>query len=352
MGQRRDANQPDAQRLTRLAHDLERSEKQAIWFRAPLREPGSAHVGTAFAGGQFTSMLKRTPGRRYKGRRQSEDRARDRPANRLPELQHLDQADQSLAAPLVAETKRRFERQLADKEEQFGQREAKLKQAEQELAKSRETIDERVATQLKAERSRIAEAEAKRARLALADELGERDQRLAEMQQILAANSEKLASAQKAQADLIRKQRELDDANERYGFTIEKRVQEGSAVRDQAKQEAEAALPCRSPRRKNRSPSCSARSRTCGARPSKARSSYRARSWNSSSKPCFAAIFRATRSSRFRRASSAATCSIACSVPPAQLWIDPWDPSGPRTGVTAGSPSSARTSAPQRPNSR
>ena len=76
---------------------------------------------------------------------------------------------ESLAAPLVAETKRRFERQLADREEQFGQREAKLRLAEQELAKSRETIDERVATQLKAERSRIAEAEAKRARLALLD---------------------------------------------------------------------------------------------------------------------------------------------------------------------------------------
>ena len=50
---------------------------------------------------------------------------------------------ESLAAPLVAETKRRFERQLAAKEEQFGQREAKLRQAEQELAKSREAIDER-----------------------------------------------------------------------------------------------------------------------------------------------------------------------------------------------------------------
>ena len=84
---------------------------------------------------------------------------------------------ESLAAPLVAETKRRFERQLADKEQQFSQREARLKQAEQELAKSSEAIDERVATQLKAERSKIAETEAKRARLALADELGQRDQR-------------------------------------------------------------------------------------------------------------------------------------------------------------------------------
>ena len=150
---------------------------------------------------------------------------------------------ESLAAPLVAETKRRFERQLADKEEQFGQREARLKQAEQELAKSREAIDERVATQLKTERSKIAEAEAKRARLALADELGERDQRLAEMKEILAANSEKLASAQKAQADVLRKERELDDARREMELTVEKKVQDSLvAVRDKALLDAEEAL--------------------------------------------------------------------------------------------------------------
>ena len=35
----------------------------------------------------------------------------------------------------------------------------------------------------------------------------------------------KLAEAQKAQADLIRKQRELDDAKREMDLTIEKRVQ-------------------------------------------------------------------------------------------------------------------------------
>ena len=150
---------------------------------------------------------------------------------------------ESLAAPLVAETKRRFERSLRPRKQQFGQREARLRQAEQELAKSREAIDERVATQLRAERSKIAEAEAKRARLALADELGQRDRRLAEMQQILAANSEKLARAQKAQADVLRKERELEDARREVDLTIEKKVQESLvAVRDKARLDAEEAL--------------------------------------------------------------------------------------------------------------
>jgi hypothetical protein len=53
----------------------------------------------------------------------------------------------------------------------------------------------------------------------------------------------KLAEAQKAQADVIRKQRELDDAKREMDLNIEKKVQASlSAVRDKAKQEAEEGL--------------------------------------------------------------------------------------------------------------
>jgi hypothetical protein len=53
----------------------------------------------------------------------------------------------------------------------------------------------------------------------------------------------KLAEAQKAQADLLRKQRELDDAKREIDLTVEKRVHEGlSAIREQAKKEAEEGL--------------------------------------------------------------------------------------------------------------
>jgi hypothetical protein len=54
------------------------------------------------------------------------------------------------------------------------------------------------------------------------------------------------ATPQQAQADLIKKQRELDDAKREIDLTIQKQVQaELGAVRDQAKQEAEAALTLR-----------------------------------------------------------------------------------------------------------
>lgn len=53
----------------------------------------------------------------------------------------------------------------------------------------------------------------------------------------------KLAEAQKAQAELIRKQRELDDAKREMDLTIEKRVEESlTVVRDKAKLEAEEGL--------------------------------------------------------------------------------------------------------------
>ena len=53
----------------------------------------------------------------------------------------------------------------------------------------------------------------------------------------------RLAEAQKTQVDLLRKQRELDDAKRELDLTVEKQVQDSlAAVRDKAKQEAEEGL--------------------------------------------------------------------------------------------------------------
>ena len=150
---------------------------------------------------------------------------------------------ESLAAPMIAAARKQFEAQLAAKEVDFGRREAYLRQTQDDLAKARETLDEQVATRLKAERGAIAEVEARKARLALADDLGQRDRQLAELQQSLAANNAKLAEAQQAQTDMLRKQRELEDAKREVELTVEKRVQENlTAVRDKARFEAEDAL--------------------------------------------------------------------------------------------------------------
>jgi hypothetical protein len=85
--------------------------------------------------------------------------------------------------------------------------------------------------------------ESRKAKLASAAEMESRMRELAELQEVLKGRDEKLAEAQKAQAEHIKKQRELDDAKRELELTIEKRVQCGlGAVRAQARQEAEDGL--------------------------------------------------------------------------------------------------------------
>jgi hypothetical protein len=150
---------------------------------------------------------------------------------------------ESLAAPLIAETRKNFEQQLARKEAEFGRREASLRQSQQELAKAREAIDEEVTKRLRAERSAIVEAEAAKARSALASDLEQRDRQLAELQQNLTDNNTKLAAAQQAQLDVMRKSRELDDARRELELSVEAKVQASlTAVREKATLDAEEGL--------------------------------------------------------------------------------------------------------------
>ncbi len=154
---------------------------------------------------------------------------------------------ESLAAPMLAATRRQFEQQLAQKDEDIAKREQGLRDKEKQLADAKRTLDEQiadqVAAQLKAERARVIAEEARKAKLASAAELEEKVRELGELQEVLKIRDEKLAEAQKAQAELIRKQRELDDAKRELELTVEKRVQEGlTEVRTQAKREAEEGL--------------------------------------------------------------------------------------------------------------
>ena len=153
---------------------------------------------------------------------------------------------ESLAAPLIEETRRQFERTLAAKDTEVANREAALKTKESELVAAKASIDEQVATKVKAERAAIAADEAKKAKLLAASDLEQKTKELSELQEVLEQRNAKLAEAQSAQAELIRKQRELDDAKREMDLTIEKKVQESlGAVRDKAKQEVEEALKLR-----------------------------------------------------------------------------------------------------------
>lgn len=151
---------------------------------------------------------------------------------------------ESLAAPLIAATRQQFEQQLAQKDSDIAKREQAMRDKEKLLNEAKHKLDDQVAdqvaAQLKAERARIIVEESKKAKLASAAELENKVRELGDLQEVLKARDEKLAEAQKAQVELIKKQRELDDAKRELDLTVEKRVQEGlDATRLKAKKEAE-----------------------------------------------------------------------------------------------------------------
>lgn len=146
----------------------------------------------------------------------------------------------TVVAPLIARAREQVERQFARKDAEFSKRESSIRKMRDALAKTRKTIDAEIARKLRAERTSIAKSEAKKVRRALASDLAERDRRLAELQRDLNANRSKLAGAQKAQAEVMRKARELDDAKRELDLRVEEKVQASLAkVRSTAKAEAE-----------------------------------------------------------------------------------------------------------------
>jgi hypothetical protein len=150
---------------------------------------------------------------------------------------------ESLAAPLIESARKQYEERIADKEAEVAKRESTIREQQAVVARAKEAIDDEVAQRLRAERVVIAAEEAKKARMLLSGDLESKIKELNELQEVLKQREEKLAQAQSAQAEVIRKQRELDDARREMDLTIEKRIQESlTTTREQAKRDAEEGL--------------------------------------------------------------------------------------------------------------
>ncbi len=208
------------------------------------------------------------------------------PTVTCPACSHVIKLTESLAAPLMAATKAGFERQLAQKDQDILAREAALSARASDLEKAEGAVAARVAAQVnaakeklsadvakrevalqeqlksldqtraelsdqvdarvKAERGRIAAEEAKKAKALVSSDLEQRTKDLADLKEVLDERTAKLSEAQKAQADLLKKQRELDDAKRELDVTVEKKVQESlGAVRERAKTDLEDAFKLR-----------------------------------------------------------------------------------------------------------
>ena len=150
---------------------------------------------------------------------------------------------ESLAAPLLESIRRDYEQRLTQKDTEVARREKLLHERESGLQRAKETFDEQVNQKLQLERARIAAEEQKKAKLALGNDLEQRGKEITELQEVLRQRDVKLAEAQKAQVEILRRERELKDARREMELTIEKRVQDNLAVaRDTARKEAEEEL--------------------------------------------------------------------------------------------------------------
>ena len=154
---------------------------------------------------------------------------------------------ESLAAPLVEATRNRFEQLLAQKDMDVARRENEIDVAKEKLANAKKSLDEKVSVkvedQLIKERTRIIDEETKKAKKAVSSDLAQKEKDLAELQAVIENNQEKLAEAQSAQANIIKKERELDDARREIELTVEKGIKDKLIeTRERAKREAEESL--------------------------------------------------------------------------------------------------------------
>jgi len=150
---------------------------------------------------------------------------------------------ESLAAPLLESVRRDYEQRLAQKDNEISKREKLLNQRAESIEKAKQNLDHEIEQKLRSERARIVSEEAQKAKLAIGSDLEQKAKEINDLQKILQEQDKKLGEAQQVQAELLRKQRELDDAKRELDLTIEKRVQANLvAERDKAKKEAEEEL--------------------------------------------------------------------------------------------------------------
>lgn len=157
---------------------------------------------------------------------------------------------EALAAPLLADTKAGYERRLREQEAALAHRTAALHSQEQEIAAKQRRLAEadsdlqrrkaeqnrqvaaevarqteaQLARRLGEEGKRIAEQEQRRAEQRIADERAEQGRRSREADERIQQLTQKLTTAQQAEAAVRRKEQELADRERELPLQIEKEV--------------------------------------------------------------------------------------------------------------------------------
>ncbi|MFT3673040.1 DUF2130 domain-containing protein [Aestuariivirga sp.] len=150
---------------------------------------------------------------------------------------------ESLAAPLLAATKADYEKRLQSQSEMLAKERADLLQQQSKLAHAAAHLEEQVSERLQAERAQLVAQEQKRVRSTVELEMKQQADAVKDLQDRLKQRDEKLAAAQKQQAEFMAKERALEDQKRELEITIAERVKADSeTIRQKAQAEAEQAL--------------------------------------------------------------------------------------------------------------
>jgi hypothetical protein len=87
---------------------------------------------------------------------------------------------ESLAAPLIESTRIDFEKRLAQKDLDIAGREKSIREREETLSKAKDALETQVAERVQQERGKIAADEARKAKLALGNDLTQKTKEITE----------------------------------------------------------------------------------------------------------------------------------------------------------------------------
>lgn len=140
---------------------------------------------------------------------------------------------ESLAAPLVESTRRQFQQQL-------DQKESEIRKREEAVASAQKSVDEQVQAKLASERDAIAQAEAQKARTAVADEIAKAQQEKVATEELLNERNAKLLAAQKVELELRRERQQLQDEKSQFELDKQRAIdEERTKIREAAQKDAD-----------------------------------------------------------------------------------------------------------------
>jgi len=143
-------------------------------------------------------------------------------------------------AEQIEEERAKMAAEETKKNAAIAKREKEIREREKDVAKALSSVDDKVAEKLKLERSRIVAEEAKKARRALSVDLEQKERELVDLQGIVKQRDAKLAETQKKEAEFLRKQREFEDAKREQELSFERRLQDSlTAEHEKIRKQAE-----------------------------------------------------------------------------------------------------------------